>query len=78
MTLLLNEGMLKCAYEGMLKLRLFSQETRLTGQTAAVLTPSDDSDQAGVTASMSRPTGASDIDGQLLKVALERLLTMFE
>ena len=48
-------------------------ETRLTGQTAAVLTPSDDIDQAGVTASMSRPNGASDFDSQLLKAGLERL-----
>ena len=55
-----NEEMLKCAYEEMLKLRLLSQETRLTGHTAAVLTPSDDSDQAGVTAAMSRPNVASD------------------
>ena len=53
-------------------------ETSLTGQTAAVLTSSDDSDQAGVTASMSRPTGSSDFDSQLLKAELERLLTMFE
>ena len=75
---MLNEEMLKCAYEGILKLRLLSQETRLTGQTAAVLTPSADSDQAGVTAAMSRPNGASDFDSQLLKAELERLLTMFE
>ena len=53
-------------------------ETPLTGQTAAVLTPSDDSDQAGVTASMSRSTGASDFGSQLLKAEIERLLTMFE
>ena len=53
-------------------------ETPLTGQTADVLTLSDASDQAGVTASTSMPTGESGFDSQLLKVELERLLTMFE
>ena len=45
-------------------------ETPLTGQTAAVLPPSDDSNQECDIASMSRPTGPSDFDSQLLKAEL--------